>query len=191
MIYPSADILENWGAKYALVVLAAKRAKQVKSGTLPMIPTDSRNPLTVALEEIAAGKVFARTPDNDEPRKSIEEPEVAQLLAIPRESDEEAEEILASSPSTTFDDEIIGFEDEDEEVAVEDKEEPIGLDEVDDEEDHTKPYASDEDPDVIADPDIIVDLDEEDGVVKVKDDDDNEIDLVADETEEESDWEEE
>jgi DNA-directed RNA polymerase, omega subunit len=58
MIYPSADkIEEQIDSKYALVILAAKRAKQIKEGARPLVPTDSTNPLTVALEEIASGSV--------------------------------------------------------------------------------------------------------------------------------------
>lgn len=61
MIYPSADKIEKQvESKYALVILAAKRAKQLKEGGRPRISTDSRNPLTVALEEIAAGQVQCR-----------------------------------------------------------------------------------------------------------------------------------
>lgn len=58
MIYPSADTIEDKvGSRYSLVVLAAKRAKQIKEGSPVLIETASTNPLTIALEEIAAGKV--------------------------------------------------------------------------------------------------------------------------------------
>lgn len=58
MIYPSADTIEKKvGSRYSLVVLAAKRAKQIKEGAPVLIDTESTNPLTIALEEIAAGKV--------------------------------------------------------------------------------------------------------------------------------------
>lgn len=58
MIYPSADTIEDRvGSRYSLVVLAAKRAKQIKEGSPVLIDTLSTNPLTIALEEIAAGKV--------------------------------------------------------------------------------------------------------------------------------------
>ena len=61
MIYPSADKIDQQvESKYALVILAAKRAKQLKEGGRPRIVTESRNPLTVALEEIAAGQVQCR-----------------------------------------------------------------------------------------------------------------------------------
>lgn len=61
MIYPSPDKIDKQvDSKYALVILAAKRAKQIKEGSRPRLPTDSTNPLTVALEEIAEGKVQYR-----------------------------------------------------------------------------------------------------------------------------------
>ncbi len=60
MIYPSADTIEDKvKSRYSLVVLAAKRAKQIKEGAPILIDTASTNPLTIALEEIAAGKVTA------------------------------------------------------------------------------------------------------------------------------------
>jgi len=65
MIYPSADKIEaQVKSKYALVILAAKRAKQVKEGNRLRIETDSQNPLTVALEEIAAGMVQYQFDEN-------------------------------------------------------------------------------------------------------------------------------
>lgn len=58
MIFPSGDAIErNVSSRYSLVVLAAKRAKQIKEGAPVLIDTESTNPLTIALEEIAAGKV--------------------------------------------------------------------------------------------------------------------------------------
>ena len=60
MIYPSADTIEEKvKSRYSLVILAAKRAKQIKEGAPVLIDTLSTNPLTIALEEIAAGKVTA------------------------------------------------------------------------------------------------------------------------------------
>lgn len=66
MIYPSADTIEDRvKSRYSLVVLSAKRAKQIKEGAPILIETDSTNPLTVALEEIAAGMVTAVEVDGD------------------------------------------------------------------------------------------------------------------------------
>ena len=89
MIYPEADKLENWGSKYALVTLAARRAKQIKSGAAPLVDTASRNPLTIALEEIAAGKITCVVAYFDAVLVPTMAPEVAELLAIPLETEEE------------------------------------------------------------------------------------------------------
>jgi DNA-directed RNA polymerase subunit omega len=58
MIKPPLEaLLEKAENKYALVIEVAKRARQLKEGHLPMVDVPSTNPVTVALEEIAAGKV--------------------------------------------------------------------------------------------------------------------------------------
>ena len=70
MINPRIDhLLENVDSNYASVVVAAKRARQINSyyhnlgeGTFdefppPMVESHSKNYLTIALEEVAAGKV--------------------------------------------------------------------------------------------------------------------------------------
>ena len=121
MIYPSADTLENWGSKYSLVVLAAKRAKQIKSGAPPLVATTSRNPLTIALEEIAAGKIQCQVADHDILPKSTQEAEVAQLLAIPTVSlDEEVGEETEAMALFSDDTELLA--EEEDEVAEEEEE---------------------------------------------------------------------
>jgi len=42
---------------YRLVILAAKRSKQLDNGSPPLVKTDSKKSTLIALEEIAAGKV--------------------------------------------------------------------------------------------------------------------------------------
>ncbi len=54
---PLESLLDRVDNKYSLVVGVAKRARQLKEGHLPMVDIVSTNPVTVALEEIAAGKV--------------------------------------------------------------------------------------------------------------------------------------
>ena len=67
MIIPAADRLEERvGSKYALVILSAKRARQLKEGLPPLVRGSSGNPLTIALEEVAAGKVIALPPEEGE-----------------------------------------------------------------------------------------------------------------------------
>jgi DNA-directed RNA polymerase subunit omega len=70
MINPRIDrLLGHVDSNYASVIVAAKRARQINSyyhnlgeGTFdefppPMIESRSKNYLTIALEEVAAGKV--------------------------------------------------------------------------------------------------------------------------------------
>ncbi|HIE08382.1 MAG TPA: DNA-directed RNA polymerase subunit omega [Armatimonadetes bacterium] len=58
------DLLEElrrkFGSKYLVTVLAAKRAKQLQMGDHPpLIPnTEGKDPLTIALEELAAGRLL-------------------------------------------------------------------------------------------------------------------------------------
>lgn len=143
MIYPSADKLEMWGSRYSLVVLAARRAKQLKGGALPMVDTDSRNCLTIALEEIAAGKIGCRHPDNDIIPTLTQEPEVAALLAIPAEErvDEAAEIAETEAGASAAVEEgliaaISGLDEEEEEEIEEEEDEllPIYVDEEDSDE---------------------------------------------------------
>lgn len=58
MIYPSPDKLDRSASKYALVIVAAKRARQLKDGARKLVESTSANPLTVALEELAEGAVI-------------------------------------------------------------------------------------------------------------------------------------
>jgi DNA-directed RNA polymerase subunit omega len=63
MIYPSLDVLvDKVDSKYTLVVLAAKRAREIMNGEESMVDSKSNKPVTVALEEVAQGRiVFERT----------------------------------------------------------------------------------------------------------------------------------
>lgn len=144
MIYPSADKLELWGSKYSLVVLAARRAKQLKSGAPPLIQTNSRNPLTIALEEIAAGKIHCQVADHDILPKTTQEAEVAQLLAIPTLplEDEEAASADTETASIFSDDVALVSEDE-----TDEEEEEVQAEDTVEEEDsaHEPVFREDED----------------------------------------------
>jgi len=54
---PFEDLLEHIDSKYRLVIVAAKRAKQLNRGAAPLIQTRSVKPTYQALEEIASGKL--------------------------------------------------------------------------------------------------------------------------------------
>jgi DNA-directed RNA polymerase subunit omega len=70
MIHPRIDeLMENVDSRYALVIVAAKRARQINNyhhqlgeGTFddfppPLVESRSKNYLTMALEEISEGKL--------------------------------------------------------------------------------------------------------------------------------------
>ncbi len=58
MLYPAVDdLLEQVDSKYTLAITAAKRARQIKEGSRPQVKTDSIKDVSIALEEIAKGKV--------------------------------------------------------------------------------------------------------------------------------------
>ncbi|MDQ7858762.1 MAG: DNA-directed RNA polymerase subunit omega [Armatimonadota bacterium] len=59
---PLEELLEQVDSKYALVLAAAKRARQLKEGGLPLVDVDSTNPVTIALEEIATGRIRIEAP---------------------------------------------------------------------------------------------------------------------------------
>ena len=69
MIHPRIDeLLANVDSRYALVIVAAKRARQINNyhhqlgeGTFdefpPLVESRSKNYLTMSLEEVAEGKI--------------------------------------------------------------------------------------------------------------------------------------
>jgi DNA-directed RNA polymerase subunit omega len=79
MIYPRLDDLlkEVGGSRYALVVVAAKRARQINNyhhqlgegmgfdeAPPPLIESRSKNYLTMAMEEVASGKIRQLAPSS-------------------------------------------------------------------------------------------------------------------------------
>jgi DNA-directed RNA polymerase subunit omega len=74
VIHPRIDELEdNVDSRYALVIVAAKRARQINNyhhqlgeGTFdvppPLIESRSKNYLTMSLEEVAQGKITYKYP---------------------------------------------------------------------------------------------------------------------------------
>lgn len=67
MILQSTDELEEYvGNKYSLVILAAKRARQLKEGHLPLSRDTSDNKLSVALREVSEHKLQPIAPPPEE-----------------------------------------------------------------------------------------------------------------------------
>jgi len=55
---PVEDLLKRCDSIYKLVILAAKRAKEVAEGSPPLIETSQKKVTSIALEEILHGKVL-------------------------------------------------------------------------------------------------------------------------------------
>jgi DNA-directed RNA polymerase subunit omega len=71
------DLVSKVDSKFTLVTLAAKRARQINSyfnqlgeglGAIvpPQVTSTSRKPLSIALEEVAAGKIVFERPETVE-----------------------------------------------------------------------------------------------------------------------------
>ena len=54
---PIEDIMEHVDSKYRLVIVAAKRAKQLNRGAVPVVQARNVKPTYQALEEMATGKL--------------------------------------------------------------------------------------------------------------------------------------
>ena len=54
---PIQDLLSKTGSLYKLVVLASKRAAELNAGAPQMIETNNEKICSIALQEIAQGKV--------------------------------------------------------------------------------------------------------------------------------------
>lgn len=66
MLNPSFEgILKEGDSRYTLVMLASKRARQIIEGSKPLIETDSKKPVSIAIEEILAGKITYKNPPLD------------------------------------------------------------------------------------------------------------------------------
>lgn len=58
MIYPSIDqLIDKVDSKYTLVIAAAKRARMLNEDAPRLVVSDSTKNVSVALEEIATGKI--------------------------------------------------------------------------------------------------------------------------------------
>jgi DNA-directed RNA polymerase subunit omega len=137
MIYPSPDKIDKQiDSKYALVVLAAKRAKQLKEGSRPRLNTDSTNSLTIALEEIAEGKVQYKFDEQSlAGREAIADQQAVvgardievdiDPLALP---DDELARAAAALGADMMDDSLLGDDDEGSDMLVDEEpeeEEPL------------------------------------------------------------------
>ena len=91
------DLIDRLGSSYDLVVIAAKRAQQLRAGAKPLVDTDAKNPLTIALQEIAEGSIILKpieessAEDSAAPEESSYLERRGDIEAIMEQDDEEEE----------------------------------------------------------------------------------------------------
>ena len=103
---PSPDILNDFEhGKFVLSNLAAKRAKQLREGAPALVRIESTHPLTIALAEIAAGKI---KPIYSE---AVELPE-SELVEMSLITHEDVHEVVAPDAISLSD--LVADEDEEE-----------------------------------------------------------------------------
>jgi DNA-directed RNA polymerase omega subunit len=98
MIYPETDELNQY-PRYILTLLAAERARLLREGAKPLVPVNGLdfNPLTVALQEIAAGKIKPRIIDDRTVEVIVQGPEhtwqvARDLKQLSKQAEEEDDE---------------------------------------------------------------------------------------------------
>ena len=64
---PIEELLKRCGSVYKLVILAAKRAKELADGAPPLVDTSYKKATSIALEEIVQGKVLYKPLEDDTP----------------------------------------------------------------------------------------------------------------------------
>lgn len=88
------DCLENVKNRFELVLVAAKRARQIAMGGEPMLPEENDKPTVIALREIAEGLVSSDILDEKEPEVLEEE-----LVKEPTADDMEIAAATGATPA--------------------------------------------------------------------------------------------
>jgi DNA-directed RNA polymerase subunit omega len=66
------DCLEHVDNRFDLVLLAARRARQISQGADPLVPAENDKPTVIALREIAENLVSINTMDEMEQQRELE-----------------------------------------------------------------------------------------------------------------------
>jgi DNA-directed RNA polymerase subunit omega len=103
---PFEDLMEHMDSKYRLVIVAAKRAKQLNRGAAPLIQTRSMKNTYQALEEIAAGKMTYEAESLGEIARELAEAESKPIWYRSLSAEEVApEEVVAEAEEQTEEEE--------------------------------------------------------------------------------------
>ena len=81
------DCLENIDNRYDLVILAAKRARQITFGSEPMVPEENDKPTVLALREIADGLIHKDNIDTIDKPDPLDELEAEDGEFPPQETE--------------------------------------------------------------------------------------------------------
>ncbi|MBO7209055.1 MAG: DNA-directed RNA polymerase subunit omega [Clostridia bacterium] len=54
---PLSKLTDKIESRYSMVIASAKRAREISEGAEVLVECDSKKPVTIAIEEIAEGKV--------------------------------------------------------------------------------------------------------------------------------------
>jgi DNA-directed RNA polymerase subunit omega len=170
------ELSRKFGSRFDLVVAAAKRAGQIKDGAPPLVETTSRNPLTIALEELSAGKVLLKPPSEELMREP--EPVVQDYLTRRGSLQDQIAAYAAGDEDEEFDED---FEDELDETEDEEESEDL-LTEYDAEETPFE-FGFGEEPDQIF-PEELEDLAEDTEDEELAEEDEDEEEELEEEDEE-------
>ena len=66
------DLLKKVDNRYSLVIMTAKRARQIAEGETPMTSVDDTSPVSLAVDEIYEDKVYQIHSDSDETEENDE-----------------------------------------------------------------------------------------------------------------------
>ena len=95
MIYPPiAELVKRAGSRYALVIEAARRARQLSQWATPLCKVDSNKEVAIAANEIYEGKISAVMPDQIQPHNENSEDA---LNSLDDADDAEETEVVSDS----------------------------------------------------------------------------------------------
>lgn len=163
---PSPDILNDFPhGKFVLSNLAAKRAKQLREGAPPLVQIESNHPLTIALAEIAAGKIKAIMPSADQvaidltempvlidetvPAElgmllpALDETEAALISTVTLGEEEHEAEVDGEEPDAMSLADLVGDEEEEEAAAPASDDDTLSLSDIADQENADEEEAED------------------------------------------------
>ncbi|MEO5332987.1 MAG: DNA-directed RNA polymerase subunit omega [Magnetococcus sp. YQC-5] len=119
------DCLKHVGNRFDLVIMAAKRARQLTAGSESTLHRENDKNTVLALREIGAGVLDLEKLMQEEEKLLVQEPEEEELLLVPEETMALARSLISDDDEDSDKD---GDEDElDEEESEDDMDEELDL----------------------------------------------------------------